>query len=84
MTTQGRDDLACHILRRGKGRGGHRLGLPGLAVVPRFLAVPDGGTEVNTVNGAHRQQGDLVIELHEALDDHFTAAGTAALLGVAP
>ena len=63
---------------------GHGLRLPGLAIVAVLLAMADRLAEVNAVDGADGQQGDLVIELHEALDNHPAAAGAAALLGILP
>lgn len=40
----------------------------------------DGLAEVNAVDGAHREQGDLVLEGDEAFDDHLATAGATTLL----
>src|SRR5690606_4376918 len=57
---------------------------PALAVVAGLLPVADRVAEQGSVAVAHRQQGDLVIEVDEALDDAAAAAGAAAGLGVVP
>ncbi len=40
--------------------------------------------EVNAIDGANREQGDLVLEGNESFDDHLATTGAATLLGVSP
>ncbi len=44
----------------------------------------DGLAEVDAVHRAYREQGDLVLEGDEALNDHLAATGATALLGIGP
>src|SRR5690606_29475865 len=62
----------------------HRLRLPALAVVAVDLQMADRRTETGAPGVAHGEQGDLVVELDQTLDDHPAAAGAAAFLRVAP
>ena len=43
-----------------------------------FLPVADGRAEDHAVAGADREQGDLVIEIDEGLDDHPLAVAAHA------
>ena len=81
--------------RRDRRRRGHRVGahlvrLPALDVVAVDLLMPDRGTEHGgqppgpRVHAADGQQGDLVVELDEALDDRAFAAHPAARGGGLP
>ncbi|CFE01232.1 Uncharacterised protein [Bordetella pertussis] len=81
----GQGDLARALQRDRR----HGMGLPALDIVAIDLAMPDGLAELRHdlpvgAAGAHRQQGDLVVELDETLDDHASGAHAPALLGVAP
>src|SRR5690606_21155845 len=62
----------------------HRLRLPALAVVAITLQVADRLAEVGAAGMAHGQQGDLVVEVDEALDDAAAGTGAAAGLRVFP
>ena len=62
----------------------HRLRLPALAVVAVDLHVPDRRAERRAAGVAHGEQGDLVVEVDEALDDHAARARAAAGLRVLP
>ena len=67
-----------------KGRVGHRLGLPGLLVVTAFLAVADRLAERHATAMTNRQQGDLVVEIDESLDDHLVRTAPGTLPGFVP
>src|SRR5690606_26816150 len=77
-------DLAGHLPRPLQRARRHRLRLPALAVVAVALQVADRVAEAGAAGVAHGEQGDLVVEVHEALDDHPPGAGAAAGLGVVP
>src|SRR5581483_4982176 len=77
-------DLGRDLLRLPQGDGRHRVRLPGLAIVAVDLQVADGLAEAGAPGVAHRQQGDLVVEGNEALDDDAPGAGAAAGLGIGP
>ncbi|MNI16134.1 hypothetical protein D3C73_694590 [compost metagenome] len=62
----------------------HRLRLPAFAIVAILLQVPDRRAERGATGMAHGQQGDLVIEVDETLDDAAAGTGTAAGLRVLP
>ncbi len=65
--------------------GAHRLRLPGLVVVALdSWRWPTGAQNGSAAGMAHGEQGDLVVEVDEALDDHPALAGAAAFLGVVP
>ncbi|OMP13167.1 hypothetical protein COLO4_02163 [Corchorus olitorius] len=83
-TAQGLGDRAGDPLGLGQGLLAHGLGLPGLVVVALDLAMPDRRAEGGAADVAHGQQGDLVVEVDEALDDHPALAGATAFLGVLP
>jgi hypothetical protein len=73
-----------HLLGAGQGQLAHGLGLPGFAVVAILLTMADRLAEVDAIDGAHREQGDLVLERNEAFDNHLATTGTAPLLGIGP
>src|SRR5690606_3059923 len=83
-TTERIGDSTGNVLRFLERDLRHRLRLPGLTVVAFFLAVADRRTEAGAVAMAHGQQGDFVIEIDEAFDNHLALAGAAAALGVVP
>jgi hypothetical protein len=58
--------------------------LPGLAVVAIDLHVADRVEKAGAVAVAHRELGDLVVEVDEALDDDLAGAAAPAFLGVGP
>ena len=64
------DDRRSHGLRFAERLGRHRHRLPALAIIAKLLAVADRRAEEDAVAGAHGEQGDLVIEGDELLDDH--------------
>src|SRR5690554_420795 len=63
---------------------GHRLWLPGLAVITIYLNMADRRAETGAAYMTYGQQGDLVIELDKAFHNDATTAGAAAFLGVMP
>jgi hypothetical protein len=74
------------LLQRGRVHG---VGLPAFHVVAADLHMADGFAEVGFDAailglGAHGQQGDLVVEVDEALDDDAAVAHAAAGHGVVP
>ena len=77
--------MSCADGQRG---GGHGLGLPALHIVALHLTVADGVAEVGdhlaVAQGAHRQQGDLEVEIDASLDDDPRRLDPAAGLGVSP
>ncbi len=84
VTTEGLDHLGRYLFGSGQRQLAHHLRLPGFAVVATFLTVADRIAEVNAIDGAYREQGDLVLEGDEAFDDHLATTGAAAFLGVGP
>ena len=64
------DDRARHVLRLRERRGGHRHRLPALPIVALLLAVADRRAEGDAVRRADGEQGDLIVEGDELLDDH--------------
>ena len=67
------DDLPGHVLGIVEQLLGHRRRLPGFLVIAALLPVADGLAERYPLAGADRQQGDLVFEGDELLDDHLLA-----------
>ncbi len=84
VTTEGLNHLGRYLFGTGQRQFAHHLRLPGFAVVAIFLPVADRLAEVNAIDGPYREQGDLVLEGNEALDDHLATTGAATLLGVGP
>jgi hypothetical protein len=77
VAAKGFDHLGRHLLGAGQGQLAHGLGLPGFAVVAILLTMADRLAEVDAIDGAHREQGDLVLERNEAFDNHLATTGTA-------
>ena len=75
---------ARDLLRAMERARRHRLRLPALAVVAVYLEVPDRRAERRAVTVAHREQGDLVVEVDEAFDNDLAGAGAAASLRIFP
>ena len=69
---------------RGQRRLAHGLRLPRLAVVAADLHVADRLAEAGAASMADGQLRDLVVEIHEALDDDLAGAGAPAFLGTGP
>ena len=74
----------CYFSGACEGLTRHRLRLPGLLVVAVLLPVPDRLTKAGAVAVTDGEQGDLVIEVDEALDNDLAAARAPALLRVLP
>ena len=85
-----RGDACSH--RRGAAQRGlaHRLRLPRLDVVTLLLTVSDRCAEIRAetagvrIDGAHGQQGDLVVEIDETFDDDPSTLDATAGDGVVP
>ena len=58
--------------------------MPGLLIVAVFLTVTYGFAEAAAVAMLHRQQGDFVVKIDKALDDHPARTGATALLSILP
>ena len=84
MPAEGIGDRAGLTLGLGDRNVAHRLRLPGFAIVARFLAMADRRAEGRAAGMANRQQGDLVVEIDEALDDAAPLAGASTRLRVVP
>ena len=84
VAAQGVRDFLGDVLRLCQGLLAHRLRLPGLAVIAVHLVMADGIEEGGAAGVPDGEEGDLIIELHEALHDHLAGTGPAALLGDVP
>ena len=58
--------------------------LPGHAVVPVLLKMPDRLAERDTAGVANGQLGDLVVEIDELFDNNSSAASASSTLGIVP
>ena len=64
------DHGARHRLRIGERARRHRHRLPAFAIIALLLAVADRRAEADAAPRADGEQGDLIVEIDELLDDH--------------
>ncbi len=67
-------DRGGHVARTVPRHRAHRLRLPAFDIVAVLLDMADGFAEMRAVGGAHRQLGDLEVELDFAFHDHARLA----------
>ncbi len=77
------DDLRLPLgLGQRLGSHGHRLRR--FVVITLDLDVADGGAETRAAHRAHRQQGYLVVEGNEFLDDYLVCRAPGSFNGILP
>ena len=84
VAAQGAGNRHGDLLRLFQGVGRHRLRLPTLTVVTAHLMMTDGIERRRTVAVTDGQERDLIIEIHESLDDDTARTGTAGGLRLMP